>query len=154
MHSKLTWAGFVICVSLQISCATTKTSQGPSQSKAATIAADPVDERCSEVLSALQANDFARVVTYFDMKMKSAVSEEQLRRGWQQVSLGKLKSWEVTERSKAGQHERRAVELTFETGKLRGLFAVDPVTYEVAGFRLVPIAPPTTESSSPTHSTF
>jgi uncharacterized protein len=76
--------------------------------------ADLADQRTTELLTALETNDYAAAQRHCSVPVQSAFS--QVETGWQQVTqaYGKLESFEITSRTSANGMEIRIANLNFE----------------------------------------
>ncbi len=115
--------------------------------------ADLADQRTTELLTALETNDYAAAQRHCSARVQSAFS--QVETGWQQVTqaYGKLESFQITNRTSADGMDIRIANLNFERpsglaakvaidsdGNVAGLFfvaaAVSPEASKIADQRV------------------
>jgi len=82
--------------------------------------ADIADQRTTELLTALQAGNFAGAETHFSANMQAGLPPKKLEAVWRQLTgqVGPLKSFEISERTSTGGADVRIAELKFEHGNL------------------------------------
>lgn len=98
-------------------------------------AASDADLRCTELFTALHADDFKAATAHFNQKVKSAVPPDRLETIWKQVTAGsgELKTWQITQRSSTGGNDIRTVYLTFDQEpSLEATCAVNEASGEIS----------------------
>lgn len=112
---------------------------------AQTPAAAPFDpaKAAVEVVDALAAGEFAKVVARFDAPMKAAINEERLRATWTGLvaQFGPLKSHSGASVQPSGTLRVATVSCVFERSTLDAMLAFGP-TGEISGFSMRPPATP------------
>jgi dienelactone hydrolase len=101
--------------------------------------ADIADQRTTELLTALQANNFTGAEAHFDVNMRAGLPPEKLEAVWKQLTgqVGPLKSFETRERTATGGADVRIADLKFERGNLIAQVAVNS-SGQVAGLFFKP----------------
>jgi len=96
--------------------------------------------RAGNVLSSLQANDFARVTAQFDSTMNEAFPREKLERDWVQLTtrFGAMQSWEPVEHLHHQGREIGTYLLQLEHGQVRATVTFDSNSQRLTGLCFEP----------------